>query len=104
MANEIWRGTTPTIHLSIPCREEDIATGYVTFSQDGAVIVEKDKDDFDFSKEGYITIELSQEDTLAFKASRTLEVQVRMRMHTGKAIESTIKTAVVRRALKNGVI
>lgn len=102
---EIGRGTTPKMIFKAPFKREDLETAYVTFSQGGIVVLEKDLDDFVFTDNG-VQIEFSQEDTLALDEdrNRTIEVQLRYKCVDGSAFRSKIKTATVGRILKDGII
>ena len=35
------RGTTPTFEFTLPMLTDEIAAGYITFAQDGSVVIDK---------------------------------------------------------------
>lgn len=98
------RGTTPTINLKFEYNldELDIRAFFITFSQDGSVILEKDLSQIHI-KENTITINLSQEDTLKFKEDKVLKIQARLKTDTGAYATDIVKTNVSE-ILKEGVI
>ena len=51
-----------------------------------------------------LEVELSQEDTLAFKQTKDVEIQIRARFLDGHAIKSNIMVTDVSKVLKEGVI
>ena len=98
------RGTTPTLNLSFDYSldELDIKAFFITFSQDGEVVLEKDLEQVQVNG-NTITINLSQEDTLKFKGDKILKIQVRFRTDSGAFVTNLIKTNV-EEILKDGVI
>lgn len=96
------RGSTPTntFDVDIDLRQ---ATVYVSYEQDGRVVVEKTGSDLTV-EENKITVKLSQEDTLAFKAGMVY-IQIRYVFpFTGDADASNIIRTSAERILKDGVI
>lgn len=85
------------------------ATVYVTFSQDGKVIIDKGNDELTIN-EKTITCKLTQEDTLKFAITETYPnaknlVSVQVRYAIGDTAEvSDIKGIYILPALKEGVI
>lgn len=99
------RGSTPTntFRLSIDLSQ---ATVYIDYEQGGDIVIEKTGDDLTFGEDeqGYtITLELSQEDTLAFR-SGSVDIQLRYVMPNGAADASNIVSTNVARIIKDGVI
>ena len=95
------RGTTQSITFTLP-EEIVIDTLFITFAQNGAVVLEKTYDDVEISGK-VITLPLSQEDTLAFK-SGVVTVQLRLRDSEGNALASNLKKFNAENVLKEGVI
>ena len=105
------RGTTPTISLEIPFNADDIQVLWVTFSQGNTVppteIFTKELgDEGVILEDGLVTIEFSQEDTLAFAKTGLPKVQTQMRIlfNDGKADASNIVDFPVGIILRDGVI
>lgn len=103
------RGTTP-IHTFKPKTKEgeaiDLTSAqvvYMTYKQGGEIIVEKTKGDMEIT-EDTITINLTQEDTLAFSTVGDVEIECRARYADQQAIASCIIKTSARKILKEGVI
>ncbi len=98
------RGTTPTLTFTLP-EEIDIAEIYVTFSQNGKTVLEKNKDEVIMEKKKKtIIINLSQEDTLNFDDKAAMKIQLRIRDASGNAMASDFIQVRVYGILKDGVI
>ena len=97
------RGTTPTHIFTTDVDLSDAEAIYVTYAQ-GSKKIEKQKDDLTFTDTGF-ELELTQEETLDFKAGRIdVEVQIRAKYADGTAIASNIIDIPVSRIIKGGVI
>lgn len=96
------RGSTPTntFHTNVDLSG---ATVYVTYTQRGAVVVEKTGDDLVITQDSVVTA-LTQEDTLSFHSDAPVEMQIRYVFPDGTAGASNIITTTVLRILKDGVI
>ncbi len=99
----IPRGTTPYNYFDVPVDLTDAAVIYVTYAQGGCTVIEKTKDDLTVTAEE-LSVQLTQEDTLAFDSKLPVDIQIRARFADGNAIESTIMRTSVDRILKDGVI
>lgn len=96
------RGTTPTNTFKVDIDLREAAVMYITYSQLGKTIVEKEIQDITI-EEDTLSVTLTQEETLAFCAGE-VEVQIRARFPGGLAVESEIKKTTAERVLKEGVI
>ena len=98
------RGSTPT-NTFVTDIDLSNATVYVSYEQNGAVVVEKTGSDLTFtSGQTYtISLELSQEDTLKFKPG-TVMIQIRYVFPNGAADASNIIKTTAERIIKDGVI
>ena len=99
---ESWRrGSTPVniFNVNIDLTQ---ATVYVSYSQNGQVIVEKTGNDLVVT-ENSITVQLTQEDTLKF-ATGNVEIQIRYVMTSGMADASNIMNIASTKILKEGKI
>jgi len=99
------RGSTPT---NVFTTDIDLsqATVYVSYEQNGVVVVEKTGSDLTFATDqgNYtITLSLSQEDTLKFKPG-TVMIQIRYVFPDGAADASNIIKTTFERIIKDGVI
>lgn len=95
------RGTTPTNTFS---SDVDLtgATVFVDYEQKNRIIIEKTGDDLTVTSEA-VTLELTQEDTLAFRPGEVL-IQIRAVFPDGTAIASNIIRTTAERIIKDGVI
>lgn len=103
------RGTTPinTFTLDLDLSE---ATVFISYEQRGRVVIEKTGEDLSFGSVVHdedvsytITVELTQEDTLALVPGK-VDIQIRAVYANGSAIASNIVSANAERILKDGVI
>lgn len=95
------RGTTPTNSFSVDI-DLTAATVFVSYEQDGKVIVEKTGADLTITADT-IVCELTQEETLRFHAGR-VRIQIRYVTATGAADASNIIQTTAEQILKDGVI
>lgn len=98
------RGSTPTNVFTVPF-DLSQATVYISYEQGKRVVVEKTGEDliFDHSEDYTITVNLTQEDTLAFVPGEVL-IQIRYVFPTGDADASNIIRTTAERIIKDGVI
>lgn len=99
------RGTTPTNTFAMAIDISE-ATVFISYEQNRKIVIEKTNPDLTFTSDQqkhYITLELSQEDTLAFVAGEVL-IQIRYVFPTGDAGASNIIRTTAERIIKDGVI
>ena len=97
-----WRrGSTPTNTFTVNLDLRD-ATVYVTYWQNGVIIIEKTGEDLEITATT-ITVHLTQAETLLLKTGN-VSIQIRYVMEDGSADASNIITASVERILKDGEI
>lgn len=97
-----WRrGSTPTNTFSVNVDLTD-ATVYVSYSQNGRIVIDKTGEDLDVSIDA-IVVQLSQKDTLMLKPGE-VEIQIRYVMADGTADASNIIKVQSERILKDGEI
>ena len=101
----MFRGTTPKIRAKIPeyITADSISQIWMTFSQNGEVILNKVKSDFEIEGQTAI-VTLSQAETLTFDGGKTLEVQIRILRTNGEALASKKRRFRVEEILKDGEI
>lgn len=101
------RGTTPTNTFILPFYMEvaDISALYVTYSQNGIVIVDKSLNDVTISVKDnlIVTLKLTQEDTLKLSEGK-VKIQIRLKTSDGVAMASNIVNTYASEVLKDGVI
>lgn len=99
------RGTTPVITFNTDLDLSEVEELFVTFSQKGETIVEKNKEEvvIDDSK---IIVSLSQKDTLKFSldSNDIVSVQIRTKFKNETAVASNILKIRVKEILKDGEI
>lgn len=95
------RGTTPTNTFSV---NVDLtgATVFVSYEQDGAVVLEKTGSDLTVGTNS-VEVVLSQNDTLAFHPGK-VNIQIRYIDAFGTADASNIMATTAERIIKDGVI
>lgn len=79
------------------------ATVYVSYMQGKSIVIEKTNSDLTIQQRKVI-VDLSQEDTLGFKAGQTVSCQIRYILEDGTADASNIITVSVQDVLKDGEI
>lgn len=96
------RGTTQQL-IFVLQEDISIAAIYITFQQGGKTVLEKSIDDVTIDG-NQIFVELSQEDTLALRASQTVYIQLRIRDTSDNAVASKVLRLYTDDVLKEGVI
>lgn len=97
------RGTTPTLEFTLPFEVESLSTLYVTFKQLGRTVIERELKDCRYDGK-VLYVDLTQNDTLSFTAGQQVDMQIRAKFTSGKAVASEIMTTSVQRVLKGGVV
>lgn len=97
------RGTTPKNIFETDTDLTLAEAVFLTYQQKGETVLEKGIADMTITAEA-ITVELSQDDTLAFDENAQVQIQIRARFPDGSAVASNIMNAPVGRILKEGVI
>lgn len=99
------RGTTPTLTFTTPYTADLIEAGFITFSQRGAIVADVPISDENVTvADNAISVELTQDQTLAMTTSDTCKAQIRLLMTSGKATASNIVEIPVCAILKDGEI
>lgn len=97
------RGTTPTHVFNTDIDLTTAAAVYVTYKQDGITIMEKDKGELEITNDK-ITYKLAQEETLIFRPTASVKIQIRAKFADGTAVASNVISASISDILKEGVI
>lgn len=97
------RGTTPTFEFTLPMLTDEIVAGYITFAQDGSVVIDKALTDCVCAGQT-VTLHLTQEETLKLSQNTRTELQMRVRTTGGEALATRVYTVPTERILKDGVI
>lgn len=95
------RGTTPTHRFTVDMDLRN-ATVYVTYAQNGKVVLERSNDSINIT-ENDISFTLTQEETLKFKVGFPIQIQLRY-VYKGMAGATSIIKLPVETVLKEGVI
>ena len=116
------RGTTPLHKFYIDADLSDVEVLYITYSQNGDVVLEKSLEDGDVvldAEKKMITTRLTQAETLLFESdddyytnsgfakslgSKNVKVQVRWRTRLDRAYATDIVVTSVNEILKDGEI
>lgn len=99
----MYRGTTPIHRFTFDFPKETVDAIYITYKQNGKLRIEKSKEDITF-EDGYISVKLTQEETLKFTVIGNVEIQIRFTDISDNAYASNIISVPVDRILKEGVI
>lgn len=101
----VTRGTTPSINFDfgINLLQLDIDDLYLSFSQNNILLFEKTKNNIIFH-DTYISVKLSQEETLILKANEILYIQSRIKLKNGECYASNLIKCYVSDVLKDGEI
>lgn len=99
----ISKGCTIGNTFTIPFNGEDVEVIYITYQQRGKTIVEKTFADCSFG-DGFVSIGLTQEETLLFESLVRVRIQIRARLKDGTVTKSNIIETDVDKLLKDGVI
>ena len=94
-------GTTPLHTFTIPFDSGLIDKARVIYSQNGQPVLKRDNCTLDGN---LIKVKLTQEDTLSFTASYPVDIQVRVVLHDGEALVSSINKVSVEKCLENEVL
>lgn len=97
------RGTTPTHTFTTDIDLSNATVVYLTYKQGSSTVITKTLDDMTVTDES-ITVELSQDDTLAFDTRNSISMQIRAKFADGSAIASNIMSADPQAILRDGVI
>ena len=101
------RGTTPLHSFALPDELSgvELSALYISYAQCGRVRLEKALGDAGVvASGGTITVQLTQEDTLAFSGHSEVRIQIRLKTANGDALASNIISVPVGEILKDGVI
>ena len=97
------KGTTPTVMFALPFDTSEIKYCEVCFAQKDIPILVKDTDECTLSGI-YLSVDLTQEETLMFNNKDDLQVQIRFIFTDGTVDATTIFTDKVHKLLKGGTI
>lgn len=101
----VQRGTTTTNVFTVDTDLTEASEIYVSYAQGGKVIVEKTlSDGVSVVSDEEVTVDLTQEDTLALNEHYPVRVQIRVKFPSGSAIASNVMKANVGEILKEGAI
>lgn len=99
------RGTTPTLTFTTPYEAAMVQSGYLTFKQRGAIVLDLPLSDPSITVEdNAISCTLTQENTLAMTTAAPCEAQIRAILASGSAVASNIVDIPVCAILKDGEI
>ena len=99
------RGTTPTLTFTTPYPADLVQSGFITFKQRGAIVLDVPLSDPSvIVKDQAISIALTQDQTLEMTTAAPCEIQIRAILESGKAVASNIVSAPIGAILKEGEI
>lgn len=99
------RGTTPTLTFTTPYEASLVQSGYLTFQQRGTNVLDIPLSDESITvADNAISVELTQEQTLAFNAAAPCYAQIRALLASNAAVASNIVQIPICAILKDGEI
>lgn len=99
------RGTTPTLTFTTPYAADLVESGYISFAQRGADVLDISLTDPAVTIEDQsISVTLTQKQTLMFTTADTVKIQIRAILASGKAVASNAVEDKVCPILKDGEI
>lgn len=99
------RGTSPTLTFTTPYTQDEVESGYITFKQRGAIVIDVPLNDPSVTiNDNSISVTLTQEQTLALTTADVCKIQIRALLTGGKAVASNIVQDTVCPILKDGEI
>lgn len=99
------RGTTPTLTFTTPYAADLIQSGYITFQQRQANVLNIPLSDPSVTIEDEaISVTLTQEQTLEFSTAAPAQAQIRAILTSGAAVASNIVQIPVCKILMDGEI
>ena len=99
----ITRGATPTHEFTVTEDFTAAVACFITYQQNGETVLEKSIEDVTITATK-ISTTLTQADTLVFKESAPVKIQIRIKMNDGSAHVSAPITTRASELLKEGVI
>lgn len=97
------RGTTPTHTFTLPFEVSLISKLRINYAQNGVLVLVKTESDA--TLEGRtVSVQLSQEDTLAFKCTRGVDIQLDVLTMGGDLLKTKIMQTSVARCLNSEVL
>lgn len=97
------RGTTPTHIFNLPFDTSSLKEVRITYEQDGAKVLEKTEADCTLEGSA-ITVQLTQEETLAFNENKNVSYQLKLLTTDNEVLATRIKQIRVDRVLCEEVL
>lgn len=97
-------GTTPTHVFNVDVDLREASEIWISYVQNRNLVLNKMLSDGIEVEEEKLTVTLTQEDTLRFRDSSPVKIQIRARFPDGSAIKSTVINTTSDECLKRGVI
>ena len=99
----MYRGTTPTHTFKTSISLVGAVVLFITYKQKYGIALQKTIDDVEITDE-VVSVHLTQQDTLAFKAEAPVSIQIRARLADGTAVACNIINTNANLILKDGEI
>ena len=97
------RGENPKHEFTLPFTVETVSSIRAIYSQNGKPVFKKETEDF--SLDGNVaTVQLTQEETLKFRAEEIVEIQLRVLTVDGDSLASDIIQRYAKRLLEDEVL
>ena len=99
----IAKGCTCKNSFLFPFAESDVVVIYITYQQNGKIVIEKELEDCTFL-DGRVYVTLTQEDTVKFDNDAIVRIQIRTRLKDGLVSKTKIFETYTDELLKDEVI
>lgn len=99
----MYRGTTPTIEVTLDFDASNLEALYATFKQCDEVVFEKTLDDCELNG-NVVSFTLTQEETLQLQCKNCVYMQLRAKLNDGTAVAYEPYSFVVQDVFKEGEI
>ena len=99
----MYRATTPTHIFTLPFETSLLKTFQITYKQFDTIILQKTKEDCTLTDKA-IKLELTQEETLLFKPTALVYIQLRVVTNEGRVLASEIEKKWPKECLDEGVL
>lgn len=99
----ISKGCTVKNRFKFPFTKDEVEKLYITYQQSKKTVFEKELTDCQFH-EDYISVDLTQEETLKLNSDMIISIQIRVKLKNGGITKSNVLRTVTDELLKDGVI
>ena len=97
------RGTTPTHNFDLSIDTDIIDKIRIIYAQNDKVLFVKERADCKFDG-STVTVKLTQEETLLFDWTKSVQIQIRVLTAAGDAMATTVESVSIEKCLESEVL